>query len=643
MMRRLSLLVFLLFAVPFTSFAGKEDELRNATPEELALKSVDFAPGAPAVILDWYVRHDDQESWAVEYVRIKILTAEGKKYGDIEIPYIPGHSNLRDLKARTIRPDGTIVPFTAKPYEKLVIKSGGVKLMKKTFSLPEVEPGSILEYRYRREWSASQLMTNAWTMQKEIPIVRARLWVRPWQVNVSSFFTYSRVDESGKPQNVGDHYETEMRNIPPFEAEPYSPPEAELKPLIQFFYSNGKPDLEKYWTEQGRYLSDYIEGFVGNRSGIKKAALELTAGAATDDEKVRKIYARVQQFRNLSFEQELSEQEAKKQKIRDSRHVEDVWRDGYGYRSDINRLFVALVRGAGLEANVVRVAQRDERFFAKQLPDVDQLTGEVAVVKIGGQDRWFDPGTVHAPYGMLAWENTTVSGLRIERKSSGTWIETPKAEPSGAVTQRTADLKFVDDVLKGTVSVQYSGQEALQMRLEAHNKDEATNRKAIEDGVKGWFPDGTTVKLTRLSSLTASDEPLTADFDVELPNLGTMTGSRALVPLSVFAASRSNPFSAEKRKHPVYYHYPYEMRDRVTLALPEGFAIENLPKDVTLDAGGGRFTTAWKRTDHAVTLDRTFTIDVGTVNPAYYKPLRSFYSRVVAADQENLVLKKAAK
>ncbi len=59
------LLLCLLFAA--SAFAGPSpDDFRPATPEELALKDVSYSPGAPAVVLDWYVRHDDIDSRSIE-------------------------------------------------------------------------------------------------------------------------------------------------------------------------------------------------------------------------------------------------------------------------------------------------------------------------------------------------------------------------------------------------------------------------------------------------------------------------------------------------------------------------------------------------------------------------------------------------
>ena len=57
------------------------------------------------------------------YVRMKILTEEGKKYADVEIPYERRNFGITSVSGRTIHSDGTIVPFTGKPYEKLLSRS----------------------------------------------------------------------------------------------------------------------------------------------------------------------------------------------------------------------------------------------------------------------------------------------------------------------------------------------------------------------------------------------------------------------------------------------------------------------------------------------------------------------------------------
>src|SRR5258708_6594941 len=151
------------------------DDFRAATPEELAMKGVPSAPGAAAVILDWGQRVDDIDLDSSEYVRIKILTEAGRKYGDIEIPYAPEYYHLHRIEARITRPDGTIVDFKGKIYEKLIVKAGGKRLVSENFSIPDVQPGSIIEYKYRLGGRGQYLHNTRFVVQQDLPVLRALL------------------------------------------------------------------------------------------------------------------------------------------------------------------------------------------------------------------------------------------------------------------------------------------------------------------------------------------------------------------------------------------------------------------------------------------------------------------------------------
>ena len=60
------------------------------SPDELKMTSEPQAPGAPAIILYRQVDRDDSGIITHEddYFRIKILTEEGRKHADVEIPFL---------------------------------------------------------------------------------------------------------------------------------------------------------------------------------------------------------------------------------------------------------------------------------------------------------------------------------------------------------------------------------------------------------------------------------------------------------------------------------------------------------------------------------------------------------------------------
>src|SRR5216683_3988034 len=167
--RRLFVLVLLLLvgaAVRRTRPVSAGDEWQPISPEELKMTSVPEAPGAPAVYLYRQVDRDDSNFISEEYryARIKILTEEGRKYADVEIRFFEGE-NIHSIKARTIRPDGSIVNFDGKAFDKTIVKAKGLKYLAKTFTLPDVQVGSIVEYHYKYE---RYVYSSRWILSEEL-------------------------------------------------------------------------------------------------------------------------------------------------------------------------------------------------------------------------------------------------------------------------------------------------------------------------------------------------------------------------------------------------------------------------------------------------------------------------------------------
>lgn len=620
---------------------SKTQDFRPPTPEELAMQSAPNSPGAPAVILDWVRIDDDTSSYSAEYKRIKIFTDEGKKYADIEIPYSPGYpyyGRVAGIDARTIRPDGKIVPFAGKVYDKVLFKGGGVRLQAKTFTLPDVQPGSIIEYRFTRRWTESLLLPTHWSISQDIPMLRAKLSLRPYNSygEYRTFFTYLGLPKGKEPKNERGQWDIELENIPAYESEAFAPPEQQLRGYLNFYYTRDNVKAEEYWDQEAKSWTKRIEDFIGKPEHSRLAALPLAG--ANQKETAKKVYAFVQSLRNYSFEESKTDQELNKQDIDVSKNVAEVLKKKAGYSSELNRTFVAVARAAGLQADAVRAAPRDEFFFSKKIPDGEQMSAEVAVVMIDGQPVYVDPGTPHAPFGTISWEKTNVPGIRVSKGKQPEWVTVPQNAPGDAVVRRTADLTVDGETLVGKVVLTFTGQEALVRRLRHLTDDEAARTKAFEKEAAGWLPEAATVKLASLTGATSMDDTLVAAFDVVLPNAITSAGSRTLVPMSVFETRSRNPFAPTTRKHAIYYEYPRTEEDEVKVTVPESFKIAAVPPPANMDAGALGYKSEAKQDGASVTFKRSSWVTVMLIEPKFYEPLRSYYSAVLTADQKPLVL-----
>ena len=637
---RLSLLVCSL-ALTVPSFA---EDFKPISPEELAMKDNPASPGSHAMILELSrVKNDDQAS-VESYYRIKIFTEEGKKRADVEIPFwkMLG-KDITGIKARTIRPDGSIVPFNGKIYEKTIVKGRDLKYLAKTFTLPEVQPGSIIEYKYREIWDSGYLWDSSWTLQEDLFIKHAYYKIVPSSRSIyGTLWQTMRVPKGDQVKKLnGGGIELEMANVPAFEEERFAPPEKELKPRLDFFYrEEGLPATgEQFWKDVQKKEYGDAESFIGHRGGIATAAQSLVAASDTPEQKLRKLYAKVQSLRNTSYEHEKTEQEQKRDRSKDNKNSEDVLNRGYGDRTDMTRVFVALVRAAGFESYAVKVSERDETFFDKGIINARQLDAYAAYVKADGKEYWLDPGTPFCPFGMLPWRKTGVQGILLNTKDKANFIRTPNPSSKDAIIRRIANLKFADGMFKGEIQLIFSGQEALFRRITAKREDQASVTQDLENDLRRMLPGGSNLKLKKIEGLNDDRERLTVVYDAEVPNPPAQAGSRYLLPTSIFEHEAS-PFRHESRKYPVYYVYPYQVLDAVGLVLPREFKIEAIPDKKHEESDLGYFDINWeKRSDQTIVMRRGFAVH-GILYPLdTYPNLRDFYSKVGSGDEENVVLR----
>src|SRR5256885_3804213 len=209
------------------------------------------APGASAIILYRQVDRDDNGRTSHEdnYVRIKILTEEGRKYGDVELPFGKGN-NVVNVHARTIQPNGSTVEFDGKVFEKILVKDRGRKVLAKTFSLPAVQVGSIIEFYFTYDLREHSLYDSNWILSDELFTKAAKFSLKPYPSTGLNPFTLRWTWQGLPPGTIQpaegpDHIiRLEAQNIPAFQTEDFMPPPNELKSRVDFIYSLDLPESD---------------------------------------------------------------------------------------------------------------------------------------------------------------------------------------------------------------------------------------------------------------------------------------------------------------------------------------------------------------------------------------------------------------
>jgi hypothetical protein len=624
----------------------RADDWQPVSPEELQMKSEPQAPKAAAIFLYRQVDRDDANYSEVIYSRIKILTEEGRDYANVEIPYFEGSERIRSLEARVIHPDGRVVDFDGTVYEKPLLKARGVKKMSKSFTLPGVEPGSIIEYRYRRVLPEGWAYNSRWLLSADLFTRHAVFSLRPARELLLRWsWPLGLPPDTAEPQKDHGTIRLETHNVPAFVSEEYMPPEEMMKYRVQFIYEgegSGQMKQEDYWKAFGKRSNSKAQRFSKPDRALEKEVARLVQPGDSVETIARKLYARAQQIRNLSFERQETEQEVEREKLADNFDAGDVLKHGYADADQVEWFLLGLLRAAKIEASLVLVSTRDDYFFDQRMMNARELNTTVVLVKIDGRDVFLDPGVPFMPFAYLPWNETGVTGLRLD-DDGGKWVTTTLPGPTESRVERKVAVKLSSaGALEGKVTVTYTGLEASWRRISERNDDVADRRKFLEQDLEAGVSTGIDVTLTNAPDWAGSDTPLVAEFDFRVPGWAAGAGNRSLLPLGLFNGLEKHMFEHSARVHPLYFTFPYQHSDEIAIELPAAWNVSSVPKARIADIKVAKYDSNAQAAGGTLTIKRNLVLNTIIVQQKFYPQVRDFFQSVRAGDEDQIVLSTSA-
>lgn len=665
-----------------------------------SLTSIPERPGAPAVILMREQTDDNMNNLLMVYERIKILTDAGRKYATVELPYGRVFS-IATLSGRTVHADGSATPFTGKPVDKTVNGADAVPFTVQAFTLPDAEAGSIIDFRYSLRYLDHRVFPPEWEVQTDLFQRSAYFKFIPLQ---NRGYATVQLDHGQLARNLawtpflGNGAQPEvhtlpaktfatvhdvllwvdlkMTDVPPLIEEPFMPPAALLKWRVYFYYqATLKP--EDYWKNEGKFWNKDVEAFLGRNDGMAATVTKTASATNTAEQNVQKIYAFVSALKNESRDPKFAKQKAYAleyrspecimesgisgiaasggpagcvqtetspvERKRQARGVRDVLQDGGGTHNELNRLFVAMVRAAGVPASLIWVPDRSEFAFLKEYLSTDQLDGEIAIVQIDGKDVFLDPGTKFCPYGIIDWRYSSAMGLR-QNANGAEFGETPALDYKQSLTTRKADF-FLDQNggLTGTASLFFKGVPALVRRQAAETEDAVGRRKLLEQELTGVLREKSEIELLNAPDWNGTEAPLVAQFRVRI---APPKGANTELSLSqhLFHAGEKPWFPAAARSNAIDFLYPWQEADEVRVSLPAGVEVEKLASDASLVIGYARYRIQNKQeAADKLYARRDFIMGKGLILPDKYTELKEFSDKINTEDAQPTLLKASPK
>ena len=649
---RLLLPMLCLFALP--SFA----QFQQPTPDELKMTADPAAPGAAAVYLNIEEHADDNLHYKSVYTRIKVLSDKGKSLARISIPYEKEDFKITGINGRTIHPDGTIIPLTVKAEELMIEKKGDDQFARKVFTLPSVEVGSILEYKYEIRYDDNLYSSPEWEIQRDYYVHKSRYSFTPFKAFLSGRENATGmylIDHHGNPVNTlmwvknlpgkldlkadaRGVYSLEVNDVPAAPDEDFMPPISSSLYRVKFYYMNSH-STQQYWLDEARYWDKDVNQFTEQSKKLKEAVATIVAPSDAPIDKARKIYDAVQALENTAYTRSKSASELKQLKLKEIRHAEEVWERKSGSPSELTLLFVTMARIAGLDASAMRVDDRRDHVFNLSYLNFYQLDDTLALLRVDGQQIPLDPGEKYCPFKHLHWRHLSTVGITQDAKQNDLVVMPHEGYNDNRITRMGSVTLAADGHITGSYQAVYTGQAALEWRQKSLLNDAEELKKLYDKELERITPDGVEAHIDHFIGLDTPETNLIALVKLT-GNLGVQTGHRVMLPGFFFESRGLTPFvKLDKRQTAVDMEYPSQVVEQMSYILPEGFSAQGVPADRKEvwdkhSVFGSKTVSAPGKIIVGRSLSTAFT----KAEPEEYGDLRSFYQKIASDDEQQIVL-----
>jgi len=638
----LSVLLCLQFQLEAGLFGNKWEPIDT---DELRMEHATINPDAPVEYLERRVEVDDNTSARGSridsYVRCKVFTALGVDEMSQVNFYHFNNTRVRGFAARITYPDGSSAELDRKDlYDRDVVRGEGFVVGMKSFSVPRLVPGTIIEYKWTEQreyiYSFPVFPEAAW------PTQYYRLEISPYRGLGSVISTYNG---AGSLRKTGSGYLLEVHNMFGIKEEPFMGARTNYEPWVYFRYTrNPKEDRNQFWGTRSEMLINQTKHDIqGRNRSIKAKAKELFAGLKDPQEKLKRAYDFcAHEIRNVYGPYspftygELAEMELDDDPV-------DTLKHGYGTARGINNLFASLLKAGRFEVSMGLAEDKNEVRFDANLLTYNNLVDRVVIVKQGYDWQTFSPGSMYLPFGYLDSQNAGAVFLVPDKKNPefGTSKVMPAEE---SVIEREATLELDESGnLSGTVTMTYQGYPAIWRK---RKYDQLTDKATEESYLEAWKQQmpGAEFNALTMKNKHSFTEPLVVQFEVDFPGYGEALGSRLFFEPSFFELGSSNPFENTERLTNICYAFPHSIRDTVRFSLPEGYQEEvRTSPGWPVDIGSIKYscTIEYPEGDHELCLKRDFVVLESELSGRMYDAVKNCYSDITVQDAYSVALRKS--
>ena len=585
--------------------------------------------------------------------RIKIVKKTAFDLASVKI-LLHGTGEMQDqltgLTATTYNLQAGSVASTVLDSKEVFDNRLGRGMLEKRFSFPNVSEGSIIEYSYTitsfryadlPEWYFQHYSYPCLYSSIEIAVpdlLRYVTVLNGVDTAIGSTLPDSRETFHMASVNVATdvhHHKWAMHNIAPFGGYGFIHAYGDYVDKIAFYLVqtyNGQ-NISSLTTWNGANNALMADEYFGRAINTEKASNlfntmeKITAADNNPLDAAKSIYRYVRDnFTAIATGDILL-----------SDDLYSISRKRQGSVAEVNLLLVALLKQKGLKADPVVLSTREYGNHPEEYPLLNKLNYVICRLQMYGGDIFLDATRPRLAFGKLPLNCYNGHARIISEKDTGNVFLLPEAIKELKSTTVFLQNDESGKGMTGNFQSVPGYHESLDIRTEvAAGGQEAFFKKLMKISGAEMVPEN-----MGIDSLQQLEESVKIHYDFNFNPAGDAAGIVYFSPM-MGQGFKENRFSADQRKYPVEMDAPLDELYVLSMDIPAGYMVEELPKSVKIAFNGneGFYEYVIQKNEDGLQLRSRIKMNRALFRAEEYNALREFFAFVVKKQAEQIVFKK---
>lgn len=512
-----------------------------------------------------------------------------------------------------------------------------------SFNFPSVASGNRTHLQYR-EHVKNPRFISGFVFSSYMPQSKASFTIRTTR---SVELVCEVMNDPGKSVSFrkiekGDNvtYEWTVQDMPSVFTE-------EASPSVRYYAPHVVCYIKSYTTKANRKinvlssLADLYKWYytfvekLNSASSPEMAAIvdKLKAGSRSESELVKNVFYWVQE--NIHY---IAFEEGMRGFVPNSGSY--VCEKRYGDCKDMANLIVNMLQLAGVKAYHTWIGTRDIPYKYTEFPTPVVDNHMIATyISADGAYYFLDATSDHTPFGFpssMIQGKEALIGIDAERFEVKT-VPIIERERNRMIDSLT--VRVVNNTLEGSGAVTLSGYRKVFSGYEL-DRAEKDDIKRYVSRLTGKGSNKFNLSRYEVSGMDDRDQPTRVVYEFQLADYFQKLGDEIYINLHLNKDHYNAFINAEARKTPHEADYRYVKEEYITLAIPDGYAVEYLPPDASHDGALMGYEISYQEADGTIRYRKKLYVDYLLMQPSQFDAWNESVRRISDAYKESIILKK---